>query len=563
MSVRRTAGRLALAIDGKVDASNGGDMLTQKLLAHLPLLSHPAPRQVAIVGLGSGVTAGAALRHPLERLDVVEISREVVAASRFFDDDSGRPLADTRTRLIVGDARTHLALTSSRYDVIISEPSNPWMAGVAALFTREFFEQARSRLAEGGLMCQWAHTYDIREEDLRSIIATFREVFPSTSVWLVGDADLLLVGSTSAADDPGANVAKNFARTGVKEDLAAVGVTGPFGVLSLYAGYGRALADFAAGAEIQRDDRLQLEFSAPRTIIGATTSDNARTLRERLVVSPPPPSIRAAQAAATASDWTDRGNMLLEAGSSAAMEDFTRGIELGDPRALDGLRRAAVSAGRVDEALAILDRASRARQLDGAFNVTVSQLLAGAGDLRGAAEAAERSLASNRENLGALVQLASVQADASDAEGLARTLVSLRALAPDTVDTIYYDGVLAYMRGDLQSAVGLAQRALDRQPTHARALTLSGAARASLGDRDTARKAFEAAAAATPDDPAPYVNLGELELSGGNAARAAAWFTEALTVDADSPAAREGLALALERQGERVRATRLRSRQFP
>jgi spermidine synthase len=563
VSVRRTAGRLALAIDGKVDASNGGDMLTQKLLAHLPLLSHPAPRMVAIVGLGSGVTAGAALRHPIERLDVVEISREVVDASRLFDSDSGRPLADTRTRLIVGDARTHLALTSSRYDVIISEPSNPWMAGVAALFTREFFAQARDRLAEGGMMCQWAHTYDIREEDLRSIVATFSSVFPSTSLWLVGDADLLLLGSTATTDNPGAEVAKGFARAGVKEDLATVGATGPFGVLSLFAGSGRALAEFSAGAEIQRDDRLQLEFSAPRSIIGATTGDNARALRERLQATTPPPLIAAARTSATASDWTDRGNMLLEAGSTAAMDDFTRGIELADPRALDGLRRAAVSAGRIEEALALLDRLARTHQLDGAFDVTISQLLAGAGDLRGAAEAAERSLLKNRQDVGALVQLASVQADASDADGLARTLVPLRALASETVDRVYYDGVLAYMRGDLQSAVVLAQQALDKQPTHARALTLSGAARASLGDRDSARRAFEAAVAATPGDPAPYINLGELELSGGNATRAAAWFAEALTVDPDSSAAREGLAKALESQGERARAVRLRSGRSP
>ena len=110
VSVRRSGGALSLAIDGKIDASTGGDMLTQKLLAHLPLLIHPNPKRVAIVGLGSGVTAGAALTHPLERLEIIEISPEVVEASRLFDPHSGRPLSDPRARLIVGDARTHFML---------------------------------------------------------------------------------------------------------------------------------------------------------------------------------------------------------------------------------------------------------------------------------------------------------------------------------------------------------------------------------------------------------------------------------------------------------------------
>ena len=126
---------------------------------------------VAVVGLGSGVTAGAALTHPLERLEIIEISPEVVEASRLFDPYSGKPLSDPRTRLIVGDARTHFTLQrrdSSLYDVIISEPSNPWMAGVAALFTREFFEASSARLAPGGIICQWAHTYDISDADLRA-----------------------------------------------------------------------------------------------------------------------------------------------------------------------------------------------------------------------------------------------------------------------------------------------------------------------------------------------------------------------------------------------------------
>src|SRR5206468_1778678 len=84
------------------------------------------------------------------------------------------------------------------YDVVISEPSNPWMAGVATLFTREFFEAARRRLKADGLLCQWAHTYDISADDLQSIVRTFASVFPQGTMWLVGEGDSLLIGPNGA-----------------------------------------------------------------------------------------------------------------------------------------------------------------------------------------------------------------------------------------------------------------------------------------------------------------------------------------------------------------------------
>src|SRR4029453_11410116 len=186
--------------DGKVDASNAGDMLTQRLLAHLPLLLHPNPQRVAILGLGSGVTLGSALTHGVSPGPALEISPEVVAASQFFNEENHRALENPRTRLIVGDGRTHLTLGREQYDVIVSEPSNPWMAGIASLFTREFFEAARARLGPGGVLCQWAHTYDISRRDLQSIVATFLSVFPEGTLWMVGDADVLLIGSTESLD---------------------------------------------------------------------------------------------------------------------------------------------------------------------------------------------------------------------------------------------------------------------------------------------------------------------------------------------------------------------------
>ena len=229
IAVKRLTGTTTLTVDGKTDASNRGDMLTQKLAAHLPLLLHDAPRQVAVIGLGSGVTVGAALTHPMTQVDVVELAPEVVQASWHFAAENRRALDDPRTRLVVGDGRSHLLLARRAYDVIVSEPSNPWIAGVATLFTREFFAAAGDRLAPGGVFCQWANAYNIGAGDLRAIVATFLDVFPGGAAWLVGEHDVLLVGGRGGGGtdlDMTARldaIAAHWARPGVAEDLAAVG----------------------------------------------------------------------------------------------------------------------------------------------------------------------------------------------------------------------------------------------------------------------------------------------------------------------------------------------------
>ena len=131
VSVRRMGGSRALAIDGKVDASNAGDMLTQRLLGLLPVLLHDRPVDALVIGLGSGVTADAVLASgEVRRVDVVEISPEVVEASAYFERENRGVLKKPGVRLLIGDGRSHLQLSTRQYDVIISEPSNPWMAGV-------------------------------------------------------------------------------------------------------------------------------------------------------------------------------------------------------------------------------------------------------------------------------------------------------------------------------------------------------------------------------------------------------------------------------------------------
>jgi len=190
--------KYTLANSGKPDATSQGDMTTQTLLAHFPMLFQKNPRTVMVIGLASGVTAGEVLWYPVDQLDILEINDQVVAASNFFAPWNNHVLAAPRTRLILQDARAHLQLTGRSYDVIISEPSNPWMAGLAALFTREFFALAKDRLTDEGVFVQWMHAYQMDWETFALVGRTFAGVFPNSLLLSTepsgGANDYLLVG---------------------------------------------------------------------------------------------------------------------------------------------------------------------------------------------------------------------------------------------------------------------------------------------------------------------------------------------------------------------------------
>jgi spermidine synthase len=544
VAVRRVGGTTSLAIDGKVDASNAGDMLTQRLLAHVPLLLHPNPGTVAILGLGSGVTLGSALRHPIARADVLEISPEVVEASRHFDAENHHATSDPRTHLIIGDGRTHLMLTRQRYDVIISEPSNPWMAGIASLFTREFFAGARARLAPGGVLCQWAHTYDISTRDLQSIAATFTSVFPDGTVWLVGDGDVLFIGSTAPIEPRIAGVAEAWKRPGVAEDLASVGVREPFHLLSMFVTSGDGLRTWAAEAPLQSDNRATLEFSGPHSLFGPSGSDNAELLRNLVVNGSRPPAIASIEAAATPESIRDRGWMFFHADAlRPAYADFMHAVEANpnDERALEGLLRASAPLNRGADTKALLTRLAVDPTHEPA-KLALARLEASQGAFDEAARIIFGILQGDSGNIRALEAMASVLSDAGDLERMKPVVARLRLAAPASEAAHYYSAALLFMEDRTDLALTEARRVIAVNPTHAKAHNLMGACLASLGQRDQARAAFQASIAADPRDPATYSNLATLELQSGNRDRAARYFAEALTVDPSSETARRGLA---------------------
>jgi spermidine synthase len=549
VSVRRLGGTLALAIDGKIDASNAGDMLTQRLLGVLPVLLHADPQDLCVIGLGSGVTVASALATGLvHHADVVEISPEVVEASAFFSKENGGVLRTPGVHLIVGDGRSHLQQTKRRYDVIVSEPSNPWMAGVAALFTREFFAAARARLTHDGVICQWAHTYDMSDGDLRSIVRTFGSVFPESTMWRVGDGDLLLIGTTGAnIEGRLPNIVERSRReaiAGVLADVAVERAAAPFQLLSLFAGGPAEIARYGDGAPIQADDRMALEFTAPRSIYGRSKDTNGTTIRQLTADARLPAAVTAILHGADARSWTARGTMDLKAQAYAtAYEGFRRAVALDahDAAALQGASDAAAGANRPAEWRSWLEGLAAGDSANAAVRVELSRVRAAAGDYDGAIAAASEARRLQPGDPRAAEQLASVFADMGDAAHLGPLADALVAEYPARDDGRYYQATALFLRGRPAEAADRVRRLLAGNPRYAKAQNLLGLACANTGRRECAQAAFEASIRLNPRDASAYTNLGLFHLEGANAAAAADYFAEALALDPGSAAARDGL----------------------
>ncbi len=275
------SGNIWLANNGKVDASSREDLRTQVLLAHLPFVARPDAKSALVVGLASGITAGGVTLHDdLERIDVLEIEPAIIVASEYFRGFNHQVLEDERVRVIPNDARNHLVLYDGVYDVIINEPSNPWISGVSNLFTKEFLELGRSRLSADGVFCQWLQIYGMGQDDLRSLIRTFVDVFPHVSVWYaLDDSDVLLVGSRGRVDALGADLQELFAGR-VGDDLSRIGIDHPYDLLT-YQRMDRAdLIEVAGDVGPNTDDNVRIEFSAPRYLHYSTAERNSELLEE-------------------------------------------------------------------------------------------------------------------------------------------------------------------------------------------------------------------------------------------------------------------------------------------
>lgn len=257
-------------VNGKSDGGSISDASTQIMSGLVGMLLHPQPKQALVIGLGTGSTAGWIGAAPeMERVDVVEIEPAILKFAEQCAPVNQQVMSNPKVHTFIGDAREVLLASPKQYDIIFSEPSNPYRAGIASLFTQDFYQAARQRLAPGGLFIQWLQAYEIDTTTIRSAYATLASVFPSVETWQTNSADLLLIATEAPlaydADQMRARLAQEPFRTATRVAWQTDELEG---VLAHYLGNDALTRSLAEGQEalISTDDRSFMEFAMARTV---------------------------------------------------------------------------------------------------------------------------------------------------------------------------------------------------------------------------------------------------------------------------------------------------------
>jgi len=273
VAVLRSDNYVSLRINGKVDASTR-DARTQLLLGHLGIGLHHAPRRVLIIGFGSGMTASAVARYPdVERIDCVEIEPAVIDAAPYLESLNRGVLNDPRIHVIFDDARSFMLTSREKYDVIISEPSNPWIAGIASLFTVEYYRSIKEHLTPDGMFVQWVQSYSLAPDDLRMIIATLTPRFLEVTLWRAETSDFLLLCRNEVSPLRFSRLHTLWREQSLRKDFDSLSAREPEGLVAYYLLDDAAVRRLATGSPLNTDDRTLLEYGAPHTMLTTGLSE--------------------------------------------------------------------------------------------------------------------------------------------------------------------------------------------------------------------------------------------------------------------------------------------------
>ena len=236
-----------------------------RLFSHLPLLQMESPKRVLVICFGVGNTLHAASLHPsVERLEAVDLSRNVVRHARFFSETNGDVLHDPRVELFINDGRQHLRmLEPGSLDLITLEPPPIPFAGVASLYTREFYQLARSRLVPGGFMTQWLPAYQVPGEVLLAMIRSFLDAFPHSVLLSGHERELILMGVNGGTleFDP-ARVRRKLAENpALREDLARIEAASLTELVGTFVAGTQTLERVTRDAPAVTDDRPLTDYS--------------------------------------------------------------------------------------------------------------------------------------------------------------------------------------------------------------------------------------------------------------------------------------------------------------
>jgi spermidine synthase len=270
-AIKVNAAEQSFITNGRIEASShlqGQQVMFA--LSHLPMLLHPNPKKVLVVGLGSGMTLGAISVHPsVEQITLVEIEPKVIGVAKTFENYNHHVLDNPKLKIVFNDGRNFLLTTKNKYDVITADPIHPWFRGAGYLYTTEYFREVSEHLLPGGLICQWLPIYELTPKDLKSVVVTFMQHFKYTMLWLT-HYDAELIGSNAPIRFDEADLDRRIAEPAISKDLKRVMMGSATDLLSYFVMGRHGMEAFSRGGIINTDDNLYLEFSAPFSIGNAS-----------------------------------------------------------------------------------------------------------------------------------------------------------------------------------------------------------------------------------------------------------------------------------------------------
>lgn len=266
-------GAMSITTNGKPDAKinpvempHAADEVTMVMLAALPLAVSKDARHVANIGMGSGLTTHVLLADPgIETVETIEIEARMVEGARFFGDRVARAWYDPRSAIRIDDAKSYFSTHDKRYDIIVSEPSNPWVSGVSSLFSREFYRHIKRHLADGGMLVQWLQLYETNMENVVSVLKALSQEFPAYDIYSADDGNVMIVATQER--DVRAPDEEVFDKPALREHLRRVGLHSIADIRARWVGSERQfnLLLQTFDVPVNSDFHPFLEYSAPRS----------------------------------------------------------------------------------------------------------------------------------------------------------------------------------------------------------------------------------------------------------------------------------------------------------
>jgi spermidine synthase len=515
ITVLKNKDDLFLQLDGKTTGSTTTfDQSTQSLLGALPAALHPGLKRALVIGLGTGQTPAAVLRFPIEHVDAAEICPEVAQTLDWFRNINDGCKDDPRFKLLVADGRTVLRYGEGSYDLVVSEPSNVWIPGVAHLFTHESFEDVRRRLdPERGIACQWMQGYGLELPVLQAVVRTFLDVFPNTTLWFssLGWPDVFLVGSVAPIRIDVPALEQRLAKARIVDPDQSGPAIDALGLLRCFIAGPDALRRFAGPGPFTRDSRPMLEYAAEVSLM----TGNAHPTRQMimslcespapLLVNAPPALLAALEKRVAANRDLNRIMVEGDAGNDGLTDEaFVRlralvGVHPDDAGLRDSV--AGVFAEAAKEKFYALDFLPPAERPAGL--VAPHKLLTDAA-----------ALAPDHPSVLRCSALLAGVLESFD-EAIALLDREAKVTEPWRLETRFEQARMMLKANRVHDAAAACRELLARDPLFPPALQILGQACAAVGDFAGARAAWKRQLELNPDAPVAVEGLRMLEGSAG------------------------------------------------